>query len=116
MSIRRLTRNDADFYLIMGPVFGSRAIEKATHDRFYDDPGKLWYVSEQSAGSVLNGVIRNFYAPDGVQALSLLRAMQADHKSLTGVVPKAHEGAFTACGFTVWAHSKNFIEVRYEKD
>ena len=43
MPVLRMNRSSAGFYEIMGPVFGSRAIERDTHDRFYDDADKEWY-------------------------------------------------------------------------
>lgn len=40
----RIDRNNPDFYKVMGPVFGSRLIQRQTNDRFYDDPGKEWFI------------------------------------------------------------------------
>lgn len=55
MEIRKLIRSDEDFYAVLGPVFGSRLIEKQTKDRFYDDADKVWYVVQgKGAASVLS--------------------------------------------------------------
>ena len=116
MSIRKITREDSDFYSVMGPVFGSRDIERASHDRFYDDPGKIWYVSENAVASTLHHTIRNFYAKNIVSALPLIKGMMAEHGKLVGIVPRKHLEAFRECGFFVKEHSKNFIEVSYEAD
>ena len=40
MCVVRTNRSDPNFYLLVGPYFGSRKIERQTRDRFYDDPGK----------------------------------------------------------------------------
>ena len=55
--VRILTRNDEDFYRLLGPVFGSRQIEKITRDRFYDDEGKIWYVVPNKGAASVSGVI-----------------------------------------------------------
>lgn len=111
MKIRRTTQTDSDFYLLMGPVFGSREIERATHDRFFDDPGKVWYVASEGTASVLNGVIRNFYAADEETALALLDVLTSEYANLRGTVPRTWRTAFLAAGFSVEDHSRNFIEV-----
>ena len=54
MNIVRTNRNEADFYRLLGPYFGSRRIEKETRDRFYDDPGKTWYVTSGGVAPTLN--------------------------------------------------------------
>ena len=57
--VKVLKRGDADFYALLGPVFGSREIEKITRDRFYDDTGKIWYVvCGKGAASVLGSTIK----------------------------------------------------------
>ena len=40
----KMSRKDPDFYSIMGPVFGSREIQRKTGDRFFDDENKEWYI------------------------------------------------------------------------
>lgn len=42
------TRNDADFYCLMGRFFGSRAIAKELGMPMYDDEYRFWYI-------ILNG-------------------------------------------------------------
>ena len=55
MCVVRTNRSDPNFYLLVGPYFGSRKIERQTRDRFYDDPGKIWFVTEGGAASLLPG-------------------------------------------------------------
>lgn len=118
MEILRLERTNKDFYIYMGPIFGSRIIEKETGDRFYDDAEKLWYIAPaRGAASVKVGVLRNFWAADEETAQELVRAMVLDNRRLSGVAARRYEGAFKASGFTVQSYRKNFIEVYMsEKD
>lgn len=116
MGIIKTSRIDEDFYRIMGPVFGSRAVERQTHDRFYDDPGKIWYLLEDRAvASVLGSTIKNFWAVDAASADALLREILSEYRYLDGIVPAAHENVFCQNGFETAAYRKNFIEVQYEK-
>lgn len=118
MEILRLERNDQDFYDYMGPVFGSRIIEREAGDRFYDDPDKVWYVlPNRGAASVKHGLLRNFWAADDETADMLVEALRADNPHLSGVAPRQYEKAFADAGFQVSEHHKNFIEVYMsEKD
>lgn len=116
MRVKRTNRDKADFYSLTGPFFGSRLVERATHDRFYDDPGKQWYVLDQGAASVLNGVIRNFYAVDSLRAEALILAIEEDWPDVYGIVPKGYAEDFRLRGYTVQEYKKNFIEVSHETD
>ncbi len=116
MSVVRTNRSDPKFYLLMGPYFGSRKIERQTRDRFYDDPGKIWFVMEGGAASLLGSSIRNFWAEDEEHAKELLAAMLQDGTVQDGIVPRAYQDAFEAMGFVVAPHRKNFLEVRHEAD
>ncbi len=118
MEILRLERGDQRFYDYLGPVFGSRVVEKDTGDRFYDDADKIWYVVPgRGAASVRQGLLRNFWAADRETADRLVEALWADNPRLGGVAPRRYEQAFVNCGFTVQGYRKNFIEVYMsEKD
>lgn len=113
--IKVLVRGDRNFYALLGPVFGSRQIEKVTHDRFYDDAGKIWYVCPgRGAASVSGATIKNFYAESGETADRMLEKMKERHARLDGIVPKCYEAEFTRAGFTVTEYRRNFLEVSYE--
>lgn len=114
MQVMILTRDSEGFYELMGPVFGSRAIERATHDRFYDDAGKRWYcMPGAGAASVKAGSIRNFWAASPDAAAQLIEAMLGDCARLRGAVPRAYAEDFRRAGFGVSARSVNFMEVEY---
>ena len=114
MKVLKIDRSCEDFYLLMGPVFGSRVIEQDTKDRFYDDPGKVWYlIPGHGAASVLGETIKNFWAAAPETAVRLLEAMKEEHESLSGIVPNKHEESFRRTGFTCLGYRKNFLEVHY---
>lgn len=114
MEVIRTEQTDKSFYTLVGPFLGSRTVERETRDRFYDDPGKVWYICEQGVASVLNGVIRNFYAADFERAVALLEAITRDYASLTGIVPRTWREVFMAFHFQIRDYRTNFMEVRYE--
>lgn len=112
MTPLKLTRNDADFYTLLGPVFGSRALEKETRDRFYDDPDKIWYLLPgEGVASLLGGVIRNFWAVDDAAAETLIQALLQDVDRPRGILPRIYERPFRRQGFHTAGYRKNFIEV-----
>ena len=117
MEIKRLTRTDEEFYLYMGPVFGSRAIEKKTKDRFYDDAGKVWLVVPgMGAASLLGHTVKNFWAEDEETAAALIQALKAEDDLLDGVLPRTHELVFRSLGFETQAYRNNFIEVYWHEE
>lgn len=112
-----MIRGDERFYRVLGPVFGSRQIEKITHDRFYDDDGKIWYVIEgKGAASVLGKTIKNFWAEDDGCAEEILTFMKTRHENLNGIVPRVYQAEFERAGFCVQDFKRNFVEVFYEKN
>ena len=118
MEIRKLTRNDEDFYAVLGPVFGSRLIEKQTKDRFYDDAGKVWYVVPgKGAASLLGNTLKNFWAIHADVAAALITAIQIDSEWLDGILPRTHAEVIGRLGFETHDYRTNFIEVYWhEKD
>jgi len=116
MKVMLRRRGDEDFYSLLGPVFGSREIEKATKDRFYDDPEKVWFlIPGEAVASVSGHTIKNFWASTEEAALCVILEILPLHSSLDGILPTGWEGAFRRCGFTTQYHSKNFFEAHYEK-
>lgn len=114
MKVLKLDRDHEDFYDCLGPIFGSRKIEQDTKDRFYDDPGKMWYlIPGQGVASVRGDTIKNFWAATPEAAQSLLEALVSEYERLDGIVPNKHADSFAKAGFSVNAYRKNFLEVRY---
>jgi len=112
MEILKLERNDPDFYRLLGPVFGSREIEKKSHDRFYDDPGKVWYlIPGAGVASVLGGTIKNFWADSAQAGDMLLMGLMQEYESLRGIVPLCYSCIFEARGFAIRKYRVHFMEV-----
>lgn len=113
----KLNRDTEAFYEHMGPVFGSRIVEQETRDRFYDDPGKQWYLLPgQGVASVMGHTIKNFWAVNDNIAEELIRTLASDYAQLDGVLPRTYEKIFQQFGFRTTGYRKNFIEVHYEKN
>lgn len=115
MKVVKIDRSSAEFYIYMGPVFGSRVIEQETRDRFYDDAGKIWYlIPGHGAASVMGGdKIKNFWASTPEAAIILLKELTTEYTRLHGIVPNVHEQSFRDMGFSCMGHRKNFLEVNY---
>lgn len=101
--IKQLTHDNNDFYTVMGPVLGSRVVERETGDRFYDDADKVWTVSMGTEGvkgviSVADGVIKNVYLPDAKAAKEIIKKIGATSKSK---VPAVYKDIFADNGYTV---------------
>lgn len=114
MQVLKLNRQSEGFYEFMGPVFGSRIVEQMTRDRFYDDPGKMWFcIPGQGAASVERETIRNFWATSDEVADALLERLCREYIRLRGIVPHLYEDNFRRMGFHTAAYRKNFMEVHY---
>lgn len=111
----KMSRKDPDFYSIMGPVFGSREIQRKTGDRFFDDENKEWYVFMDSQGyvttviSVSNNLIKNVYSSNMDELTLLLKEICPEIKS--GIVPIAYTEIYKNAGYSVSESSKNFVEI-----
>lgn len=114
-----LNRNSKDFYKYMGPIFGSREIQRITNDRFFDDEGKDWYLNidddEVTAViSVKNSDIKNVYLKNFDESVKLLKDIKANISK--GIVPSAYESLFREAGYETDEHSTNYIKVGGGKD
>lgn len=112
----KVSRKDPDFYSIMGPVFGSREIQRKTGDRFFDDDNKEWHVFTDLQGnvttviSVSKNLIKNVYSSDTDCLLLLLKDIYPEIKS--GIVPMVYAEIYKSAGYDVSKSSKNFVEIR----
>ena len=113
MKILRLTHESKEFYKYMGPVFGSRKIQRETGDRFYDDEGKIWFVAivkgyVAAAISVKNRTIKNMYGSDK-EITELITEAEAEADG--GIVPAIYSDACVAAGYVAVPHSNKFIKI-----
>ena len=111
----KLTREDDRFYEILGPVFGSRVIQRVTTDRFYDDEEKTWYLDMDETGDILyvfsvkKHVLKNIYVGDADAAVEGLKEAKEDIKS--GRVTKLYESLYKEAGFLVKDYSVNYVDI-----
>lgn len=113
----KITNKDAGFYAIMGPVFGSRKVQRKTGDRFYDDDKKEWYIEKDDSGGVVavasvdDGVIKNVYGEDETALTRILKELYDITEE--SVVPSAYTDIYRSAGYTVVEEKlKKFIKIR----
>lgn len=114
----RINNKDKDFYSYLGPIFGSREVQKKTGDRFYDDDGKDWYIHLESGHidvsvSLLNGKIRNVYSENEKELITILKEIHQE--VLSGIIPAIYLEAFIEAGYIVDKAKKrkttNFVPI-----
>jgi GNAT superfamily N-acetyltransferase len=125
--IRVLTREDAGFYPLMGPYFGSRNVFRDLGEQPWDDPGKTWWAALEA------GVLTGFAAsldtgthlvwcsawirPDrrghGLWALLAAERDEAsDGREVRVLCRPALEGACARMGFTVTGRTAAYVRMR----
>lgn len=114
----KLTNKDPEFYTIMGPVFGSREVQRKTGDRFYDDDQKEWYIELDETGevtavvSVVASVIKNVYGKDEAALLKILKEIY--YIAMESIVPSVYAAIYRKAGYTIEEEGslKKFIKIR----
>lgn len=116
--VRYLTREDADFYEIMGPIFGSRKITRETNDHFYDDADKKWVCGKGEGDDVdfvfsINGagILKNLYIANEEAVLEEL-SLAALNNVVWGNVPIQYKNVLEAAGFEIQDESAKFVMVK----
>lgn len=103
--IQKMTNRTPGFYELMGPVFGSRDIEKITGDRFFDDDDKIWHIHLSSNGaltaciSIKDDIIKNVWGQNEHDLFLLLKGVMED--VMGGIVPNIYEHLYLEAGFTI---------------
>lgn len=118
---RKITNQSKEFYRYLGPVFGSRKIQKETKDRFYDDDGKEWIIDTEEEEiraviSIQDKVIKNVYIQDQAIGIKILQELYETTNG--GIVPAIYKICYKSSGFEIKEKSANFVEIRggyYEK-
>lgn len=109
-------RSKADFYGIMGPIFGSRKIQRLTTDRFYDDEGKTWHYGDGEGDdigyvfSIKDSILKNAFIQDEQDALNCL--MDIIMEISTGKIPVCYRSVFERAGFDIIDAGKNYMTVK----
>lgn len=130
--IRRLTRTDPDFYCVLGPFFGNRAIAKELGLPLYDDPDRTWmvaWIGDQAVGCssltmkgshavFKSGWVHPAYRQRGVyNALfeaRLALAQASGVTQITATVTDQSKNTHLRHGFSVIGHRGRYLLMRKE--
>lgn len=117
--ILKMNNKCEDFYTIMGKIFGSRIVQNETHDRFYDDNNKEWYVYVDNDipvafVSIASGVIKNVYCIKEEFLVELLQYIKEEINIKESIVTRTYLSAYEESGFKIDTSNeyKNFIVIR----
>lgn len=121
--MQRIKNTDTAFYDIIGPVFGSRKIQRVTKDRFYDDDEKEWIVQLDSNKnivyviSVTDGIIKNIYSESPEATTDALKEIY--NEISYGVVPVVYKALYISAGYGIEeSEMVNFVRIiggKYER-
>ena len=113
--MKKIRNADGGFYEIMGPIFGSRKIQRVTGDRFYDDDSKEWYIDVNGddinyAIGIKDGIIKNVYSECSEKLVEAL--IELHPTAISGVVPAIYEESYKKAGYkTIGCGCKNYIKI-----
>ena len=119
--VLKLSNKSKNFYTHMGKIFGSREVERVTHDRFYDDDNKKWYIyyhrnTPAAFISVANNVIKNIWGEKDEYILATLIKIKSEVNIYESTVTTAFNHLYERAGYVITdEYTKNFVKVRGEK-
>jgi hypothetical protein len=125
--IRVLTRDDPEFYPLMGPFLASRAVFRDLGEQPWDEPGKVWWV--MTAGGAVAGFLAAADAGAYVAwgsawvvperrrrglwaALAGERDTASAGREVRVLCRPALEGAYLRMGFSVAARTARYVRMR----
>lgn len=120
--IIKITNKSKNFYSHLGPVFGSRKVQRVTGDRFYDDEGKFWYIYYDKGVptafvAVMNNIIKNVWSDDLELLKQTLHEVYKKETIKTSTVPAVFKDVYNDAGFTIIENgSKNFIKIKGDEN
>lgn len=115
--VEEISRNDCDFYNMMGPFFGSRAVAKEIGIHVYDDADKRWFMAFDDDligfASYRNGLVSDCYVlpskrNTGVFKCLLETVCLLTTGNLRATCTNASKHAFLNAGFVPVKTTKNF--------
>jgi len=113
-----ITHTSKNFYAHLGPIFGSRKVEKMTGDRFYDDDDKIWYlyydkgVPDTFVG-ILNNVIKNVWTEKPEHLILVFKDINKKMTIKESIVPSLFNDIYIKSGYELVDHDyKNFLKIR----
>ncbi len=113
----KITNKDPGFYNLLGPIFGSRKIQRETSDRFFDDDKKEWRLELDDKEEVIaiisisGKTIKNAYCQNRKSLVRLLK----DVYDCTGIstVPSIYLDAYKKAGYEIIESGlKNFTKIK----
>lgn len=117
--LKRMVNTDKDFYKYMGKIFGSREVQRATSDRFYDDNEKKWIIEIDknivvAVVSIKDSKIKNVYAEDVFRLIKILKEIYPEISD--GIVTNIYKDIYVTAGYEIIAEKKNFLQIKGGKD
>jgi len=119
--IRVMSNDNPAFYRLLGPLMGSRKVEKEVGIRMYDDADKFWYTAWSEdvfvgVASVRGRVVSDCYVKPQHRSMGALTAILgsivSDHPcGLKAVCTSMSRGVFERAGFNQVAKTKNFYKM-----
>lgn len=116
--ILKLTNKSKNFYAHLGKFFGSREVERITHDRIYDDDDKEWYIKfirdkPVAFVSIKNNKIKNIYGYKDEDVLEILEKINKELIITDSIVTKYYKDLYIKAGFEIFnGTTTNFIKIR----
>lgn len=116
-----VTNKSKNFYTHLGPVFGSRKVQRITGDRFYDDDDKVWYLYYDKGSpsvfiSISDGVIKNVWGENDDLLSKTLREVREKENIKESIVPRIFEKQYREAGYKIISNGyTNFIKIRSGK-
>lgn len=124
VQIQRLSRENSNFYSMMGPFFGSRKVAADVGIHIYDDSNKAWFAAISGGrligfASLRCSVISDCYVIPafrfrGVFSSILSQILLAHDACLKANCTQASLGVFLAHGFVEKSRTKNFTRVEWK--
>lgn len=115
--VEEISRNDREFYNLMGPFFGSRSVAKEIGIHIYDDADKRWFAAFDGCligfASYRNGLVSDCYVLPSKRNTGVFKCLLATLCMLTkgnlrATCTNASKQAFLNAGFVPVKTTKNF--------
>lgn len=119
--IRVMSNDNPAFYRLLGPLMGSRNVEKEVGIRMYDDADKYWYTAWHGdifagVASIRGRVVSDCYVKPQYRCKGALTAMLSsivkdNTTGLKATCTSMSRGVFERAGFKLVAKTKNFYKM-----
>lgn len=113
----KITNKDPGFYDLLGPIFGSRKVQRETGDRFFDDDKKEWYLEVNDEREILAVIslsgetIKNVYCQNQESLVKLLKDVY--YSTGSSMVPSVYLDAYKKAGYIIEeSELKKFVKIQ----